>query len=221
MNRLRLIYLLISASVLLYLFGTGIAEDRKHESLRIIHGPYLQQPSEASMVVTWMTNKPCVSHVEYGREDMTHTVSSSRHGLIDANTEIHTVTITGLQAGKRYPYRVVSREIVRLSGESVAKALLESSGTQPSRLKSESGTTFLEPALGQRFARGGGLIWPRCFTITHRRGITLRLRHVGSHSWRHIHECTQMLQPLACGFQYCGCRCFHLQPDAPGCTWGG
>ncbi|MGE5296783.1 MAG: metallophosphoesterase [Solirubrobacterales bacterium] len=85
------------------------------QKLDIVHGPYVQAVTESSAVVVWFTNKPCVSRVEYGPEDSNEvtTAVASRHGLIDANTTVHKIPLTGLKAGIRYRYRVISTEIVQ------------------------------------------------------------------------------------------------------------
>ena len=93
------------------------------EPLKIEHGPYLVEPGEDSMTVIWFTNKKSVSWVEYCGDDnlgvfpvwggYPKTAKSSHHGLIDANTKMHSIRITGLEPGKKYRYRVVSKEIVK------------------------------------------------------------------------------------------------------------
>jgi len=80
---------------------------------RIVVGPYLQQPSETSMTVMWITDANCVSWVEYGQgESLDQRAHHSEHGLIEANQTVHRVTIEGLSPGEEYRYRVCSREIV-------------------------------------------------------------------------------------------------------------
>ncbi|MFC1562733.1 metallophosphoesterase [candidate division KSB1 bacterium] len=94
--------------------GSAFVQDKNSGTLSIIHGPYLLQPTESSMIVMWMTNKNCVSKVEYGTGDnLEYTAVNSQHGLIDANITIHKVRISGLQAGTDYKYRAVSKEIVK------------------------------------------------------------------------------------------------------------
>lgn len=89
--------------------------------LAITHGPYLQQPTENSMTVVWFTSKKCVSRVEYGTGgnlrlfpqwgSIPQTAANSRDGLIQANVKLHKITIEGLEPGKTYRYRVVSKQI--------------------------------------------------------------------------------------------------------------
>jgi acid phosphatase type 7 len=86
------------------------------EALRIVEGPYLQAPTENSMTVVWLTNRNCVSKVEYGRSaDALTPVINSHDGLIDADTTLHRVTIDGLSPGTHYSYRVSSTEIVQFT----------------------------------------------------------------------------------------------------------
>jgi len=83
------------------------------QAARIVVGPYLQAPSETSMTVMWITDVNAVSWVEYGTgESLDQRAHRSRHGLIDADETIHTVTIEGLAPSREYRYRVCSKEIV-------------------------------------------------------------------------------------------------------------
>jgi acid phosphatase type 7 len=99
--------------------GRALSED----SFAIIHGPYLQNPTETSVTVVWFTNKNSVSWVEYGTGESPGTfpkfgslvkiAKSARDGLVDAFMKRHTVTITGLKPGQQVVYRVVSKEILQ------------------------------------------------------------------------------------------------------------
>ncbi len=94
--------------------GVAVAEDSS-EGLRFVTQPYLQAPTADSMTVMWMTSKPCVSWVEYGRDDsLGLKAMTSRHGLVEANETIHRVRLDGLEPGTTYAYRVVSKEILKL-----------------------------------------------------------------------------------------------------------
>lgn len=83
-------------------------------ALRIVGGPYLQAPSPTSMTIVWTTNRQCVSKVEYGPVTglLANVATSAHHGLIDANTTLHRITVRGLQPGTTYRYRVRSKEIL-------------------------------------------------------------------------------------------------------------
>ena len=98
---------------LLILCGTAGA-------VHIIAGPYLQEPSETSMTVMWITDDDCTSWVEYGLDrGLDQTAHHSRHGLIDAGRTVHKVTIQDLLPGTSYYYRVRSKEILDFDGEDV------------------------------------------------------------------------------------------------------
>lgn len=75
--------------------------------------PYLQNPTNNGITVTWMTNVPVYSWVEYGtdKEHWTkaHTVVD---GQVISNNFIHKIRLNGLEAGKTYYYRICSKEIL-------------------------------------------------------------------------------------------------------------
>jgi predicted phosphodiesterase len=81
--------------------------------LAIMHGPFLQAPSETGVTISWVTSRKCVSRIEYRPETsqawLTHI--PVHHGLVDADVTHHNVALTGLTPGTRYQYRTVSREI--------------------------------------------------------------------------------------------------------------
>jgi UDP-2,3-diacylglucosamine pyrophosphatase LpxH len=90
------------------------------EPPRIIAGPCLQSPAGDSMTVMWMTDKNSTAWVEYGaKEPLDHKAVSTHDGLIDANTRIHKVRLSGLTPGTQYKYRVCSTEIVDFGPYSV------------------------------------------------------------------------------------------------------
>lgn len=99
--------------VLIAAFATGLTYARAVNPPRIIHGPYLQSPTEEGVTVLWFTDKKCTSSVEIWKEDEpSRLITNSRHGLIEAFRTAHKVTIRGLAPGERYLYRAVSREIL-------------------------------------------------------------------------------------------------------------
>jgi acid phosphatase type 7 len=90
------------------------------EPPRIIAGPYLQSPGEDSMTVMWMTDTNSTAWVEYGAKGpLDHKAVATHDGLIDANTRLHKVTLSGLAPGTQYQYRVGSTEIVKFGPYSV------------------------------------------------------------------------------------------------------
>lgn len=105
----------LTAVVAAYIMWLPRAFSQDAPTLDITHGPYVQAVTESSATIVWLTNRNCVSRVEYAPADAPNDVTTaiaSHHGLIDANTALHKITLTGLKPGVRYTYRVVSREIV-------------------------------------------------------------------------------------------------------------
>lgn len=90
--------------------------------LAILHGPFLQAPSETGITLSWGTSRKCVSRVEYRPETAKDwlTNTPTHHGLVDADLFYQNVPLTGLQPGTRYLYRVVSREIADFKFNRVA-----------------------------------------------------------------------------------------------------
>ncbi len=109
------------------------------EELTIAHGPYLQAVTETSATVVWLTNRNCVSSVEYVVDGVAFdsnqvtTAIASRHGLIDADTRLHKIVLTGLKPGQSYDYRAISKEIVKFDPYEVAYGDTVTSG--PYRLR--------------------------------------------------------------------------------------
>lgn len=76
--------------------------------------PYLQNMNETGVTVMWLANKMCTSYILYGEtEAPTIKVRASHHGQIDANIPIQKIRLTNLLPGKKYYYRVVSKEITK------------------------------------------------------------------------------------------------------------
>lgn len=75
--------------------------------------PYLQNPVENGITVSWMTNAPVYSWVEYGL-DTTHLKKA--HTIVDGqvicNNYIHKIRLNDLKPGQTYYYRVYSKEIL-------------------------------------------------------------------------------------------------------------
>jgi acid phosphatase type 7 len=87
---------------------------------RIIAGPCLQSAGQDSMAVVWVTDKNSTATVEYGTTDtLDHKAVAMHDGLIDANSRLHKVKLTGLTPGTEYRYRVCSTEIVKFGPYSV------------------------------------------------------------------------------------------------------
>lgn len=76
-------------------------------------GPYLQSPYPNKITVRWVTNTPCHSWVEYGqrKDQLDKTVETINNGLIEANNKINGITINDLKPGKKYFYRICSKQV--------------------------------------------------------------------------------------------------------------
>lgn len=74
--------------------------------------PYLQNPVGDGITVSWFTNVPVQSWVEYGVGGQLNLRKELFvDGQMICNNKHHKIRLTGLQAGKTYSYRVCSREI--------------------------------------------------------------------------------------------------------------
>jgi predicted MPP superfamily phosphohydrolase len=121
-NYMSPFYRFLRISVLFFVSFTNATQ--------ITHGPYIQNMTENSVRIIWHTDKNCFSHVEYGETSSPGTVvRASQNGLFDAYTTIHNIRIKGLEKGKQYYYRVVSREITSFQPYSVTFGETATSGT--------------------------------------------------------------------------------------------
>lgn len=94
--------------------------------------PFLQNPVDGGVTVTWLTNMPAFSYVEYGtdKNNLTKAVTMV-DGQIIAGNKIHRIRLNGIKAGQKYYYRAVSKEITLYQaykkefGDSVVTQLYE------------------------------------------------------------------------------------------------
>ncbi|WP_448698689.1 metallophosphoesterase [Mucilaginibacter sp. AW1-3] len=91
----------------------GSTEPQKQNLPILKSGPYLQAPSANSITVRWLTNVQCFSWVEYGEtfDKLDRKAESESFGLVQAFNTINAISINDLQPGKRYFYRICSKEI--------------------------------------------------------------------------------------------------------------
>lgn len=95
------------------------------EGIRILHGPYLQNLGEREVTVVWVSDKPSVGWLEMAPDDGSHFYAKERKKIYDTKigikktSTIHSVTLTGLQPGTRYRYRVCVQEILKHEGHKV------------------------------------------------------------------------------------------------------
>lgn len=94
-------------------------------SIRIIHGPYLQNVGEREATLVWISDSPSVGWVETAPDDGTHFYARERPKTYDTHIgikrtgRIHTVRLTGLEPGTRYRYRVCVQEVTAHKGNRV------------------------------------------------------------------------------------------------------
>ncbi|TSA37197.1 MAG: metallophosphoesterase family protein [Porphyromonadaceae bacterium] len=97
----------------LFLFASAFGQST--ESLRITHGPWLQNLTAEGVTVCWTTNLPAVPGVWMIRTkpQTDSLVRNSTDGLINAGGTIHKVRISGLQPGMKYAYKLHSVELMK------------------------------------------------------------------------------------------------------------
>ncbi|MFA5815103.1 MAG: FN3 domain-containing metallophosphoesterase family protein [Bacteroidales bacterium] len=85
------------------------------ESLRITHGPWLQNLTTDGVTVYWTTNLPAVPGVWMIRAKplKDSLIRNSTDGLINAGGTLHKVRISGLHPGMKYAYKVHSIELMK------------------------------------------------------------------------------------------------------------
>lgn len=99
------VFLLLSFSLLFstICFSAGIFRTK----------PYLQNPTNNGITVSWLTNVPVYSWVEYGfaPDKLEYKAETIVDGQIMANNDKHHIRLMDLKPATRYYYRVNSREI--------------------------------------------------------------------------------------------------------------
>lgn len=74
--------------------------------------PYLQSLSENSVTITWVTDFPSVSWVQWGSDSSLSNQSFDiDKGRVVAVKRVHRIKLTGLEKGKKYYYRAISKRI--------------------------------------------------------------------------------------------------------------
>lgn len=75
--------------------------------------PYLQNPVDGGITVSWLTHAPVYSWVEYGT-DTAHLQKARTivNGQVICNNHIHKIRLNNLKPGETYYYRVCSQEIL-------------------------------------------------------------------------------------------------------------
>lgn len=82
------------------------------DELIFLTKPYLHSIEPNSMYVRWITNKNSYCWIEYSEPgkpvQKAHAISD---GLVDANSRVHEIKLSGLKPGTTYQYKIVAKEI--------------------------------------------------------------------------------------------------------------
>ena len=88
------------------------------KAIKIAHGPYLQNVTDSSATVVWISDKPSIGWIELAPDDGTNYYACDRPKFFDVETgikrttRIHSVKLTNLRPGTRYRYRVYAKEVL-------------------------------------------------------------------------------------------------------------
>lgn len=91
-------------------------------SVRIAHGPYLQQVSEDGFTVVWTTTVDAAAWGEVAPDDGTHFYAEERPKYYDTHIgkrrtgQLHRVRVGGLRPGTTYRYRIMQQAVLRDEG---------------------------------------------------------------------------------------------------------
>jgi predicted MPP superfamily phosphohydrolase len=107
-NRILLFSILILFSL------KSLSQIIDNESLKVTHGPYLQNPGNNGITIIWTTNRPAVpSVILTGPNDEKRIVRNSHDGITDGGGILHKVRIDGLKPGVTYKYSISSVQILK------------------------------------------------------------------------------------------------------------
>ncbi|MDR2039918.1 MAG: metallophosphoesterase, partial [Bacteroidales bacterium] len=93
------------------------------QGIKITHGPYLQAVGENEVTIVWTTDKNAVSWVElapsgsesfYSEERSPYYQTSNGNRVVG---QLHKITISGLEKGTEYRYRIFSKEVLSYEGQ--------------------------------------------------------------------------------------------------------
>lgn len=91
-------------------------------SVRIAHGPYLQQVTDDGFTVVWTTTMDAASWVEVAPDDGSHFYAAERPKYYDSHIgkrrigRLHRVRVEGLEPGTTYRYRIMQQGVLRDEG---------------------------------------------------------------------------------------------------------
>lgn len=81
-----------------------------------LHGPYLTDMTDSSVIITWYTDTKATGTVEYGfaSDSLNNSVTELEKSITVVGNR-HSVILTGLLPGTMYYYRVISKELTKLN----------------------------------------------------------------------------------------------------------
>lgn len=103
------------------------------QAIEITHGPYLQQVGETEVTIVWMTNNDALSWVELAPSGNDSFYAFERPKYFDTAYgskkigKLHQITLSGLEPGTAYRYRIFSKEIVSYENHRVLYGNIASS----------------------------------------------------------------------------------------------
>lgn len=112
--------------------------------------------TDTKAVITWTTDEPSTSRVNYGTTSGTHSTLS---GLIADLNEAHTVTLENLTAETKYYYKVISKDASNNTSTSTAEydfTTLETLSTETEVEERETTARDLGETAGRASVSGGG-----------------------------------------------------------------
>ncbi len=92
--------------------STGKKRAREGQGHVFLTKPYLQNLTETSITIMWVTARNSYSWVELGEAEPDKKAESVNDGLVNAYIRINRIVINGLKPGVQYRYRVCSKEII-------------------------------------------------------------------------------------------------------------
>ena len=138
---------ILSVLMILWLVVPAVAQQKDLSKTPVEQifrtSPYLQNPEDGGITVSWLTNVPVYSWVEYGTD--TTALSKARtlvDGQVICNNTIHKIRLSGLEQGKTYYYRVCSQEILEYKAYSKKFGNTAVSAFHTFRLPEEGETDF-------------------------------------------------------------------------------
>lgn len=93
-------------------FAADTRKDIQTDDHSFLCKPYLHSIEHSTMFVRWITSKNSYCWIEYGEPgkdvQKAHAITD---GLVDANSRIHEIKLSGLKPGTNYTYKVFAKEI--------------------------------------------------------------------------------------------------------------